>query len=146
MSFSNGMVLITRRRIADQLEKRAGARPAAPPEGPQSPAPYAGAVSGAEDSTRTSTLARLPDPASLELDACWEEQWQKSLLQAATETVKAQVSPRQYQMFELYVLREWPVRKVADTLGVSTGQVYLAKHRVSRLLKLETRRLENDLR
>jgi len=45
-------------------------------------------------------------------------------------------------MFELYVLQGWPVREVARLLGVSAGQVYLAKHRVSRLLKKEILRLE----
>jgi len=45
-------------------------------------------------------------------------------------------------MFELYVLRDWPVSKVAATLGVNSGQVYLAKHRVSRRLKKEIRKLE----
>jgi hypothetical protein len=29
-----------------------------------------------------------------------------------------------------------------QTLGVSAGQIYLAKHRVSRLLKKEIRKLE----
>src|SRR5262249_15859434 len=96
----------------------------------------------ADDSTRTSTVERAPDPASFNLDACWEEQWQENQLRAATEKVKTQVSPRQFQMFELYVLREWPVTKVAATLGVNAVQVYLAKHRVSRLLKKEIRMLE----
>jgi len=36
--------------------------------------------------------------------------------------------------------------KVAQLLGVSAGQVYLAKHRVSRLLKRETDKLRSDSR
>jgi hypothetical protein len=43
-------------------------------------------------------------------------------------------------MFDLYVLKEWPVREVAQALGVSTGRVYLAKHRVSVLVKREIKR------
>jgi RNA polymerase sigma-70 factor (ECF subfamily) len=139
-SFKGWLLLITRRRIADQLEKR----------GKLSPTPHAAGVGGIrarlsdepDDSTRTSTVERAADPASFNLDACWEEQWQENLLRAATEKVKAQVSPKQFQMFELYVSREWPVSKVATTLGVNAGQVYLAKHRVSRLLKKEIRKLE----
>jgi RNA polymerase sigma-70 factor (ECF subfamily) len=97
-----------------------------------------------EDSTRTSTVERVPDAASERIDACWEEQWQLHVLNAAIERVKSQVSPRQFQMFELYVLREWPVTKVAQTLGVSAGRVYLAKHRISSLLKKERARLESQ--
>jgi hypothetical protein len=33
-----------------------------------------------EEGTRTSTIQRVPDPASFDLDVCWEEQWQKGLL------------------------------------------------------------------
>ncbi len=35
------------------------------------------------------------------------------------------------------------VRKVAATLDVNVGQVYLARHRVGRLLKREVKKLEN---
>jgi RNA polymerase sigma-70 factor (ECF subfamily) len=97
---------------------------------------------GEDDSTRTTTVERVTDPASLDLDACGEEEWQGNMLRAATEKVKSQASPKQFQIFELYVLREWPVRKVATTLGVNVGQVYLAKHRVSALLRKEIRNLE----
>ena len=43
-----------------------------------------------------------------------------------------------------YVLREWPVKKLAETLGVSATQVYLAKYRIGGLLKKKMRRRAND--
>jgi len=64
------------------------------------------------------------------------------LLQAATERVKKKVSGKQYQIFDCYVLKQWPVQKVAKELRVSVAQVYLAKHRLSALLKKELGRLE----
>ena len=131
-SFKGWLLQITRRRIADQFEKR------------QRSQSLLTSAATSEEGTRTSTIQRVADPASFDVDACWDDQWQKSLLEAATERVKNQVSPKQYQIFELYVLREWPVRKVAQTLGVSATQVYLAKHRVSTLLKKEARRLERQ--
>jgi len=142
-SFKGWLMVITRRRIADQFEKRArdGRLAAAMP-------PVAGVAPGAgtgDDATRTATLNRVPDPASLNLEAFWEEQWQKHLLDTATARVKARVSPKQFQTFELYVLREWPVTKVARTLGVSAASVYLAKHRVGALLKKELKKLERAL-
>ena len=45
-------------------------------------------------------------------------------------------------MFDLYVVKQWPVGKVARTLGVNVGQVYLAKHRIAALIKKEVRILE----
>jgi RNA polymerase sigma factor (sigma-70 family) len=139
-SFKGWLLLITRRRIADQFEKR-GKLPA-PAQASRADGTHRPLSIDANDSTRTSTVERVPDPATFDLDACWEEQWQQNQLRAATEKVKGQVSPKQFQMFELYVLREWPVQKVAATLDVNAAQVYLAKHRVSRLLQKEIRKLE----
>ena len=58
------------------------------------------------------------------------------------ERVKRQVNLKHAQIYDLYVVKQWPVRKVADTLGVNVGQVYLAKHRFSKLLKKELQRLK----
>ena len=139
-SFKAWLLLITRRRIADQFEKRGKLQSAAQPFGPKATAALLSGIT--DDSTRTSTVERVADPATFNLDACWEEQWQQNLLRTATVKVKNMVSPKQFQIFELYVSREWPVRKVAQLLSVSASQVYLAKHRVSRLLKKEIQKLE----
>jgi DNA-directed RNA polymerase specialized sigma24 family protein len=60
---------------------------------------------------------------------------------AALGRVKAELDLKQWQMFDLYVLKEWPVREVAQALGVSIGRVYLTKHRVSALVKREVKRI-----
>jgi predicted DNA-binding protein YlxM (UPF0122 family) len=52
------------------------------------------------------------------------------------------VSDRQFQIFNLYVLQNWPVTEVARALRVNAAQVYLAKHRISGLLKKEVKRLK----
>jgi hypothetical protein len=39
------------------------------------------------------------------------------------------------------VLKEWPVREVAQTLGVNMGRVYVAKHRISALVEREVKRI-----
>ena len=107
--------------------------------------PFPSAVRGEADSSRTATIERIPSADSINLDACWEDQWKQSLLHAATQNVKKQVSPKQYQIFELYIVRDWTVRKITRALGVSPGQVYLAKYRVAALLKKEAKRLEKRL-
>ena len=82
----------------------------------------------------------MPSPENLE--AIWEEEWQNKLLEAALERVRSQASARQYQMFDLYVLKKMRVQEVATALGTSVAQVYLAKHRISRLIKKEIQQLK----
>lgn len=130
-SFKGWLLLITRRRITDHLRKR-GRQPARHESLPG-------------DTVRTATIERVPDPESLNLDATWDAEWAKNLMDAALDRVKKQVNPRQYQIFDLYVIKDWPATKVAKTLGVSMTQVYLAKHRIGSLVKQELKRLETKM-
>jgi RNA polymerase sigma-70 factor (ECF subfamily) len=123
-SFKGWLLNITRWRIADQFRKR---KPG-----------DARAASGRDTSeARTATIERIPDPAGLDLDVVWDEEWRKNRLQAAITRVKRNVDPKQYQIFDCYVFKQWPPQKVATDLRVSIAQVYLAKHRVAALLKKE---------
>jgi len=70
-------------------------------------------------------------------DKEWDKEWQQGLMDAALEKIRSKVSPRQFQIFDFYVIKEWPAKKVATTLNISMVQVYLAKYRVSNLLKKE---------
>ncbi len=126
-SFKNWLCLITRRRIVDHFRRRTRVKKRPP---------------AAEDTSRTDTAARVADPASLELDAVWEEEWRKNLADSAIERVKELVSPKQFQIFDLAVLKDLPVHEVTKLLKVNTAQVYLARHRVSALVKKEVARLE----
>ena len=49
-------------------------------------------------------------------------------------------------MFDLHVLQDVPVSQAARILHVSKLQIYLAKHRISRLLKREIRSLAESSR
>jgi RNA polymerase sigma-70 factor (ECF subfamily) len=84
------------------------------------------------------------DPAGGGLEAIWDEEWERYLFNRAVENIKKQVKPDHYQLFDLYVVQKWPVRKITQTLSVNAGQVYLAKHRVSQLLKKEINKLQRD--
>lgn len=125
-SFKGWLLQIARRRIVDQFRKRTM----------RSADDGSGAPTGHPAEAESAS-----DPATCELEAIWDEEWEKSVLAAAIERVKRQVSPEQYQLYDLYVLQRWPVAKVAQELGVSIGRVYLAKHRVGRSLKKELARL-----
>ena len=145
-SFKNWMLQLTRWRIVNQLKKRQRdqAGPAPGPCAAGIPSAQSRARS-AEDTARTPTVERIPDPAGFDLEAIWDEEWEKTLLAAAMERLKRQVDPEQLQVFDLYCIEQWPAQKVARTLGVSLGRVYLAKHRVGRLLKKELRKLVTEL-
>jgi RNA polymerase sigma-70 factor (ECF subfamily) len=125
-SFKGWLLQIARWRIADQFRKRL-------PSQPHHSGP---------DTARTATIARAIDPAGPELEAVWNTEWHRNLLNAALQRVKQKVSPRQYQIFDCYVVKEWPAQRVQRDLGVNLAQVYLAKHRVDVLLKKEVEALQ----
>ena len=61
---------------------------------------------------------------------------------AALERVKTRVKPKDFQIFDLLVLRQWPMAKVTAVLEVNRPRVYLAKHRLMVILKQEMKTLE----
>lgn len=126
-SFKGWLLHTTRWRIQDQFRKRKR---------------HGAEVSKDEETSETPTLERVPDPASFNLDAIWDEEWHKNLTDAAIQRVKRQVEPKAYQMFDLHVLRQWPAETVARKLHTNRPKVYYAKYKVSALIKKEIRRLE----
>ncbi len=109
-SFKMWLWHITRWRILDRLQQRS-------PHLPDSATTY--------------------EPADEAFSELWETEWQHNILKAATERVKTRVSPRSFQVFDFYVLRGMSTAEVRRKLGVSLAQVYLAKHRVGKLLRQE---------
>jgi RNA polymerase sigma-70 factor (ECF subfamily) len=124
-SFKGWLFQLTRWRIADQLRKR---------RSNHVPIDLAGGAS-------TATEELIPDA----LKADWEKRWDENILDVAIEKVKQTIPAKQFQIFDLYVLREWPPTEVARALGISTTQVYLARFRVLARLKAEIKRLESEL-
>jgi RNA polymerase sigma-70 factor (ECF subfamily) len=150
-SFKGWLLLLTRQRIAHQFRKRN--KP-----GGEASRVHAGAVAHAlsqagaggtpallSGDVGPATVDQLPEAGSPGFEAIWDEEWQQHLFSAALERVKRQVSDRQFQIFDLHTLQNWSVREVARTLRVSSAQVYLAKHRVSAVLKRELKQAEREL-
>lgn len=127
-SFKGWVLTITRWRINDQFRKRKPEQKTA----------------RRRDETRrgTATIERVPDAAGFDLESSWDAEWQQNLLHAALTHAKAKTEPKQWQIFDCYVVKNWPAPKVARELGVSLAQVYLAKHRIAALVKKEVARLE----
>lgn len=131
-SFKGWLLQLTGWRITNQFKKR-GNRAAADAEREPTPA-------DAEIAPAGGNLAAPP-----ELERLWEAEWEQNLLRAALDRVRAQVNPKHLQIFDLHVLKQKPVKEVREFLGVSSAEVYLAKHRVGKLLKKETVRLRQRL-
>lgn len=127
-SFKAWLMNLTRWRINDQFRRRA--KDTHLSHGPH------------HDERDTATFDRFPDTKPGELEKMWEAEWAKNLLERALARVKTQVSPKQFQIFDCYVIKDWGVSKVMKEMDVSMAQVYLAKHRVGKILKHELITLE----
>jgi RNA polymerase sigma factor (sigma-70 family) len=130
-SFKGWLLYLTRKQIAQQYRKRARER--------------GGLGSSAKIGEWSQDLEEIPDQAAAGLDVLWEQEWESNLWNAAIAKVKQQVNAKQFQMFNLYVIKEWQAADAARLLGVPVAQVYLAKHRVSALVKKELTQLRTKL-
>jgi RNA polymerase sigma-70 factor (ECF subfamily) len=130
-SFKSWLLQITRRRICDQFRKR--------------PRRTASWRIRCGETARTPTLEKLPDPGGPELEAIWQEEWERNLLDVAMEKVKGLVSSKQFLLFYQQVFKRWSPRKVASQYGVSLAQAYMAKYRVSGVLKREIKKLQKKM-
>jgi RNA polymerase sigma factor (sigma-70 family) len=137
--FKTWLLNLTRWRIQDQIRRRRKL-------GSRSDAAESGARMGQLKSGTSlggvPIIESIADPSVPEFGAEWDKAWEKNLLDQALEALRVRIEERQLQVFDLCVTKGWPPGDVAETLGISVARVYLAKHRVSVLLKKEVRRLE----
>ena len=89
-------------------------------------------------------LEQWPDPGGDALDEVWQREWEENLLQTAMRRLRTRVSAQQLLIFRLATLGELPLTQVARKLGVSQARIYLARHRVGKLLKAEVQRLRRE--
>jgi len=127
-SFKGWLLTLTKWRISDQYRRRQQK------EHVRWESP--------DETARTSDIESQADEQGLQLDAVWEAEWQNNLMAAAIDRVKRKVGARQYQLFDLYVIKQWSVDEVAKTLKVSVSQVYQAKSRITPLIRSEVEILE----
>ncbi len=128
-SFKTWLMNMTRWRINDQFRKRKKDTSMIPGDW--------------ENDRKTAVIDRVEDPAGDVLSRLWNIEWKKNVADAALARVKTQVSPKQYQIFDCYVVKQWDARKVQEKLNVSMAQVYLAKNRVGSVLKRELAKLDD---
>jgi RNA polymerase sigma-70 factor (ECF subfamily) len=131
-SFKAWLRTLIRWRVSDHIRKK----------GPVSTIPLHVESETAEESF---AFKELPDQASQTIDSLYEQEWQKNVLDAAIAKVKRKMDPQKYQIFDFYVNKEWEAEKVAAAFKVPVEQVYLAKHRITEMIKVEAKRLESEM-
>jgi RNA polymerase sigma-70 factor (ECF subfamily) len=124
-SFKAWLLNMTRWRITDQVRKRHHAQALLSDNAPPA-----------------DVLNEIPAEENVDLEALWNDEWEKALLEAAVEKTKRHLDPQKYQIFDFYVNRGWSPDAVARTFGISTDQVYLIKHRVAEAIKEEVGQLK----
>ena len=127
-------------RVKDQLRKRKGGLL-------DSRESVGGTLrdASADETARTSTTNRVPDPAVADLDGLFEAEWRKSLFSRALEQVKEKFTLKQFQVFDLLVLKEWHAADVARSLGISLANVYVIRHRLSAAVRKQVKVLEKQV-
>jgi RNA polymerase sigma factor (sigma-70 family) len=125
-SFKGWLLKLTRWRIVDQQRKRRHAA---------SNSPNGEEITASGGST---------DLAGQGLNDLWEDEWKIALLEAAITNVRRRLNPRQYQIFDFYVNKNWVAKKVAEKFGVSMDQVYVAKYRITEMIQAEVERLQRE--
>jgi len=130
-SFRGWLLNLTRWRIIDHVRKKSRVPELFREEAPEG---------------ETNAIDRFADPAGVDLDAFWNDAWEKNLVAVATSNIKRTVAPEKFQVFDFYVNKDWPPEKVAECFGVAVSQVYLVKHRITELIKAEVQRLGKEAR
>lgn len=132
-SFKGWLLQLTGWRITNQFNKRSTA-------GATSPVAAEMAGSGTEAPNPAREAAIQP-----ELERWWAAEWEQNLLRAAMQHVQRRANPRDFQIFDLCVVKQKPMNEVRGFLGVSAMQVYLARHRVGGLVRKEIARLKERM-
>jgi RNA polymerase sigma-70 factor (ECF subfamily) len=130
-SFKSWLLTLTRSRLSDHFRKKHYHRH--------------GQQLRREEPLSTSLLEAHPDSEAAHLDQVWNEEWRQNIMDKAVERVKLAVSPKQYQMFYFHALKGLPARQVAQRLNTNLAEIYVAKYKVSALLKKQIRALEESL-
>ncbi len=129
--FKGWLMQVTRWRIVDQIRKKqyeeAGKR--LPRETPLS----------------TSLMEHEASPSGFDLEAAWNEEWKRHVMEAALKKVRQGANPKQFQMFHLHVIKSVPAKEVARKLDVKLAEVYFAKYKFSSQVRKEIKALERRM-
>lgn len=84
-----------------------------------------------------------PDPAA-DVEALWDREYGRSLLQHALPLVRPQFSEITWDAFHLTALEGLTAEDTAHRLGLTVGSVYVARSRVTSRLRERIRQIESE--
>lgn len=125
-AFKTWLFQIVSRRIADQFRKRRRADRLLEPF-----------PENAEDLPVESAT----DPKSIEPDPAWEREWEEHLLKAALDRLRHRVKAKHFQIYNYHVMQDHTAMDTARHLQTNVATVYIVKHRLTKQLAEEVRRL-----
>ena len=125
--FKTWLFRIVENRVADHFRRRARALPRLE-----------------SDPGEEALIEDVADPASLEPDQKWDEEWEANLAQAALERVRRRANPRYLQIYLYNEIEGHTVRETASHLQTTENDVSVAKHRIKELLREEGERLKRE--
>ncbi len=129
-SFRSWLLQITRCRIADQIRHRMVAD---------------SLDTSQESSDGTALIDSIAHQTEQDLQDIWEREWRENQMNVALERVRQKADPFQYQIFDLQALQGLPVTEICQSLKIGAGRIYLAKHRISKMIKKEIKLLESQM-
>src|SRR5258705_9961178 len=91
-SLKGWLLAVTRWKVADQFRKREKVEQASSLRAAIAVSKEAGKMPAPlfdDDTARTATVERVPDPPGADLETIWDGEWRQNLLRAALDRVKA---------------------------------------------------------
>ena len=82
--------------------------------------------------------------ARSDLEHQLEDAFDRELLELATHRIKGRVKPGTWEAFQLTAVEGRSGADVARQLGIAVAHVFVAKHRVQKMLQEEVRILKNE--
>ncbi len=98
------------------------------------PSPAAGKIGTIADSAE----------AQSDLERQLEDAFERELMEVAMHRIKGRVKPAYWEAFHLTAIEGLSGAEVAHKLGIAVGHVFVAKHRVQKMLQEEVRVLKNE--
>jgi RNA polymerase sigma factor (sigma-70 family) len=96
-----------------------------------------------QTSERIDTIADSAEAQS-DLERQLEDAFEHELLEVAMRRIKERAKPTNWEAFHLTAIEGLSGAEVARRLGIPVGHVFVAKHRVQKMLQDEVRILKNE--
>lgn len=100
---------------------------------------------GSGDSRIQQYLAQIKDSAAFNnLSRLLELQYQEELLELASKRIQQRVDPKNWQAYCLYAVDQKKAVDVAQQLEIPVAEVYVAKSRITRMIRDEIAKMDNQ--